>query len=255
VTYWTKRLATEDQVHLWFASIRSLSACHARIASVLSPSECDRRDAYRHLKDQVGFAVGRGVLRILLGLYLGEPPERIALEPDCPNLPRRSRKPSMVPLQDGRSLAFSVSRSADTAMYAISHRAPVGVDIERVNSRFPWEPVSRSFLSASERAELGSLPSDERVAGFFRIWTRKEAVTKAAGTGLYSAMAEIEVSGGAGGTQEALRHSAHHTGRLAAWSLADVSPSSRYAAALATASRHTGARVIGRITADLIRAA
>lgn len=72
-------------------------------------------------------------------------------------------------------LDFSLAHCAGRILCAISTRGPIGVDIEPVGELTAAE--FRIYLSARERAWAGA---DAR--RFYALWTRKEAVVKAAGT-------------------------------------------------------------------------
>jgi 4'-phosphopantetheinyl transferase len=44
--------------------------------------------------------------------------------------------------------------------------------------------IAENFFSEDEVATLKSLPADQRTAGFFNCWSRKEAFIKAKGMGI-----------------------------------------------------------------------
>ncbi len=62
--------------------------------------------------------------------------------------------------------------------------APVGVDVERVRPRPRALALARSRLHPKEADALAAVPDAERDEAFARLWTAKEAVLKARGTGL-----------------------------------------------------------------------
>lgn len=78
-------------------------------------------------------------------------------------------------------LHFSLSHAQAHGALAVSRRGPVGVDVEEIR---PVEPeVAAQFFSAAEQAALARLPPAQRLQGFYRCWTRREAVLKALGRG------------------------------------------------------------------------
>ena len=75
----------------------------------------------------------------------------------------------------------SLSRAGDRVALAVSLEGPVGIDIETV-SRVAASGFDDVAFTERERAEIaGAADADEHRA---RLWTSKEAVLKARGTGL-----------------------------------------------------------------------
>jgi 4'-phosphopantetheinyl transferase len=95
-------------------------------------------------------------------------------------------------LRDAPGLKFSLSRSGELALVAVSDAAEVGVDVERVRRVPEHEQIAQRFFPPSEAAELALEPEPRREREFLRRWTRIEARLKALGVGLYGAGAEFE---------------------------------------------------------------
>ncbi len=76
---------------------------------------------------------------------------------------------------------FNLSHSGPWLLCAL-HDAPVGVDVEQESSRAL--AAAPTFMSVEELGRHRQLPPDQTQADFFRLWTRKESLLKAAGTGL-----------------------------------------------------------------------
>ena len=87
-------------------------------------------------------------------------------------------------------------------------------------------------FSASERSELRALQGDAWLRGFYRCWTRKEAILKAEGVGLHRALDSFDVSLLPGAPAELLRTRVRF---LYPWKLYDESPAPGTIGALATA--------------------
>jgi len=87
-------------------------------------------------------------------------------------------------------LAFSLSHCDGRIAAAVSTDGPVGIDVEKI------EPLDagdfRLYLNAAERAWAGA--SARR---FCTLWTRKEAVAKAAGTAGFASLPAVDTSAGA----------------------------------------------------------
>lgn len=156
----------------------------ATLESILSPDERDRAGRFVVPADGAEFVVGRGRVREILARYVGRPPGdlRFAYAPHG--------KPSLgmacpVPF-------FNLSHKENQAVLAVSTSLDVGVDIECVR------PVDRRlaqrFFSPAEVAALDALSADLWLDGFYRCWTRKEAVLKALGVGFSKSLASFDVS-------------------------------------------------------------
>jgi 4'-phosphopantetheinyl transferase len=85
---------------------------------------------------------------------------------------------------------FSVSHCDGRVLCALSTDGPVGVDVEAVGhlqaKDFPL------YLSAAERDWAG-----QSARHFYSVWTRKEAVVKAAGTAGLAAVRGVDTLAGA----------------------------------------------------------
>jgi 4'-phosphopantetheinyl transferase len=152
-------------VEVWRAD---LATAGDDVAQLLSPEEAAR--AARRIRPEDGrrWARARGVLRSLLGHYLGADPRSVRIEVAA------SGKPHV----DG-SLRFNLSHSADVALYAFALERAVGVDVE-VERRWRADPVALAArtVGAAEAERLAALPPPERGAEFLRGWARYEAELK-----------------------------------------------------------------------------
>jgi 4'-phosphopantetheinyl transferase len=90
-------------------------------------------------------------------------------------------KPMMAPGLP--SLEFNVSHSESCVAIGVSTKGSIGIDIECL------DPVRRTgivyeVLTEAERDRLQKLSADRQWSAFVRIWTAKEACSKALGLGL-----------------------------------------------------------------------
>lgn len=83
----------------------------------------------------------------------------------------------------GPGVHLSISHGRGLAAVAVTGLAPVGVDIEAVRP-LPAVPLAHRWFLPGEAAWLGALPEQHRHAAYFWLWTHKEAMGKALGTGL-----------------------------------------------------------------------
>lgn len=156
---------------LWLADVAALPA---DAAGLLDPSERARGARFRFPADRARFAGVRGLLRLLLGDYLGCPPRAVAL------VAGRDGKPA----EAGGTVAFNLSHSGRLVVLAFAAGGEVGVDVERIRPLPEAAAIAAVCFPPDDRAGLDACPPGRREPEFFRLWTRHEALLKAAGGGL-----------------------------------------------------------------------
>lgn len=144
----------------------------------LNEEERRRAEGLRLERDRRRFVATRGQLRRVLASKLGISPSVVELEYG------RLGKPHLSHRMPARDLRFSVSRSGDVAVIALSTRNEVGVDIEAVRPVPEADEIAALCFSASEYASYTDLGPEDQLEGFLRRWTRLEAISKAQGCGL-----------------------------------------------------------------------
>ena len=99
---------------------------------------------------------------------------------------------------------FSISHAGALSVAAVSADGGVGVDIESIDSGRDILRIAKRFFSESERRELES--AEDRVTGFYRIWTAKEAMMKLGGEGMVSIMSAESISAEESGERSFARY-------------------------------------------------
>jgi 4'-phosphopantetheinyl transferase len=193
---------------------------------LLSSAERARAERFRFCKDRNDYIICHGMLRIILGRYLGRRPAEIEF---CYG---RFGKPEIKGDLVGMHLNFSASHSGDLALYAVTCSGPVGVDVECVRPVPHFEEIALRFFSPHEAEMLMALPTECRMEGFLNCWTRKEAFLKATGEGIGEGLAKVEVTLTPGKEAEILRIAGESQGRTE-WQLRSFSPAPGYLAAVA----------------------
>jgi 4'-phosphopantetheinyl transferase len=210
-----------DEVHLWAWSLEPATLDLSADIGLLDHDELQRMQRFHFAPDRCRYAVAHANLRRILGAYLCQPAEKIRF------LAHRFGKPELAN-EDQSPLNFNLSHSKTIALLAVAHGQPVGVDVEDIH---PIEPeVAETHFSAAELSQLSGLEGDAWLTGFYRCWTRKEAILKAEGVGLHLALDSFDV----GLLQPAEVLGTRHPFSRP-WKLHDVSPSSGTIGALATA--------------------
>ncbi|MER6141218.1 4'-phosphopantetheinyl transferase superfamily protein [Streptomyces sparsogenes] len=89
-------------------------------------------------------------------------------------------------------LEVSLSHTGDLLVAAVSRYGRIGVDVEPAGRPMRYADVGRRLCAPAEHAALAPLPEPERARALLRLWTLKEAYTKALGQGMRLAFAEFE---------------------------------------------------------------
>ncbi|PTX92719.1 4'-phosphopantetheinyl transferase [Opitutus sp. ER46] len=167
-------------VDLWWVALDAEPDDQARaLAERLSADERERAERFFFARDRRRFVVARGVLRVLLGRYLGAAAETVAFRYGT------NGKPALA--APAAHLHFNLAHSEGQALYAFSGDSEVGVDLERIRELPDWESIASTCFGPQETARVQAAPAAERRLEFFQAWARQEAVLKASGVGLAGA--------------------------------------------------------------------
>jgi len=122
------------------------------------------------------FTVGRGILRSILGRYLSRRPEELFFAYGA------NGKPALAGNWQER-LSFNVSHAGSLEIFVIANGFEVGVDVEEIRPISDLEATASIIMSEAELAEFKRLPASMKLDRFFTMWTCKEAILKALGSG------------------------------------------------------------------------
>jgi 4'-phosphopantetheinyl transferase len=172
-------------VHVWSTPTFASAHVSSWLESLLSPDEKERAAGFRFDHLRLSFVVVRGILRALLGGYLGISPTRLTLAYTAKGKPI---------LREPANLHFNASHSGDLAVFAFTAACEVGVDVEQIRPLPDLQEIGRRIFSPGEAAELSGLSAEQREHAFFLCWTRKEAYLKATGGGLSAPLNSFRVS-------------------------------------------------------------
>jgi len=154
--------------------------------AVLNDAERARAGRYLRHEDAVRSAATRAALRDVLGAALGVAPREIAIVVD------EAGRPSLDPAHRA-SLDFNVSHAGSHALIAWAGAGRVGVDIESCDRRTDWRALTSEVCASAEAAYLDGLPLAARADAFMRVWSAKEALLKALGTGIVGGLRAFAV--------------------------------------------------------------
>jgi 4'-phosphopantetheinyl transferase len=211
---------------VWRAALNDSRISLASLESVLDVAERERADRLRTPEARRRFVAARARLRHILARYLDTDPValRFAAGPNG--------KPALAG-EHGGCLAFNLAHTGDLALYAVTRRASVGIDVERPRAGVATERIATRFFAPSESARLQGMPPRARRIHFARLWACKEAMVKARGESVWRSFGGFEVRlppdapaprlvGGAGSD-------------LDGWTIVPLEAGAAYAAALVVA--------------------
>jgi 4'-phosphopantetheinyl transferase len=216
----------DGELHVWLSMARQEP--HARnLLDVLSTEEVERAGRFHFSRDRERFVHARGVLRTLLGRYLGADPAGLRFRSNDYG------KPALAGEWGGSGINFNLSHSQEVVLYAFALGREVGVDVEHIRPEFAGEDIAARFFSAPEAEGLRHTPAEARAAAFFSCWTRKEAYIKAKGEGLSFPLDRFAVSVDAD-VQDVALNVFGDAGESRRWTIISLIPATGYVAALAT---------------------
>jgi 4'-phosphopantetheinyl transferase len=177
-------------VHIWRAHLPSHANALHQYYEILSKEEANRAERFKFADHQERFIIAKGMLRSILSRYLNLPPQAIIFSYG------QHGKPSIdISHTSGQTLQFNQSDSQDFAVYGITMRREIGIDIEYMQrAGISRDDIARRYFSSTEYDSLMHLPESRREAAFYRLWTCKEAFLKAIGLGLSFPLQNFDIN-------------------------------------------------------------
>ena len=175
------RIPGRDEVWTWWLDLDIGQGGALEQTRLLDASE--RRRADRRSGDhRIRFIAARAALRIILGRSLGIRPEEVGFRyGEC-------GRPDLVSSLAAPGLRFNLSHSGPLGLVALVRDYRIGVDVERLRPIRHLDRIVERVLGERDRLRLAALPPPRLETEFFECWTRKEAVVKAFGGGIFGAL-------------------------------------------------------------------
>ncbi len=224
-----------DYVDVWRTSTSLRDGEVESFNAVLSPAQRARSERIRVVEKRRQYIITQGLTRILLARVLDAEPHALEFV----------RGPKGKPYLSGSfadaGVQFNMTHTSHMALIAMTLDREVGVDIERIRDNLQWEKLARRYFSPLEYRDFSSLPQSVRLGVFFTLWTRKEAVLKAIGTGLGGGLGSFDVSVDPGAKPALLDN--RWNGRFHGdWTITPLEPGAGYVGTLVTERDGFGVR-------------
>ncbi|WP_256105402.1 4'-phosphopantetheinyl transferase superfamily protein [Streptomyces sp. ODS05-4] len=175
-----------EPVKLWFCPNDDLAPGIAATLAAHWLDEHEQEVAGRFLfeRDRRQYLVAHTLVRRVLTLEAGIPEAEAVLWRSARGRPFLRKPPGGLP-RGGRDLDFNLSHVHGHNLLGVVRRQRIGVDIERLDRADQGFGTIAETFAADERAWVAQAapgrPRDRRV---LRLWTLKEAYSKARGLGL-----------------------------------------------------------------------
>lgn len=172
-----------SKVEVFYGITKNIYSKHPELESYITHDEKIRADKFHFTEDRDTYISCHGLLHSVLSRKIGKNPSELVFYYD------KNHKPGLV----GNQLYFNLTHVRGAFAFVISKYFYAGIDMENTDRSINIMPIINTFFSNEERNYiLGSGINAQEV--FSMLWTRKEALLKAIGTGIINNLAQIKVS-------------------------------------------------------------
>ena len=184
---WWRRFRTIDGASVIHVDLRPHPGREKEATAWLDQTESERLGRFRIERPRRDFALCRAALRIHLC-------ERL----DCANDAlsfgfHEHGKPFARVDENPVPISFNVSHSAPHGLIAFAPQGRLGVDVEVRRPGRDFDGISTRVFGPEERAAVAAAWGEDKRRLFYRLWTFKEALIKALGTGFTLSPSSFEV--------------------------------------------------------------
>ena len=184
--WWTPYREVDD-VTVLHVDLAPDAARESGALALLSDDERQRCRRYLYAGPRRRFALCRAALRAVLCDRLGCDNEQLTFGA------WEFGKPVAILHGEVAPVSFNVSHSGSHGLIAYAPEGRLGVDVEERGERKGLDGLIAAALTPDEQAELfASADEQQKLHGFLRAWTIKEAVIKAVGLGISMSMSDLE---------------------------------------------------------------
>jgi 4'-phosphopantetheinyl transferase len=218
-----------SEIHVWHAALDEASR-ERDLLPLLCGDERRRAQRLRFEEHRRRFTAAHAIARLILAEYLDLRPHEISFTFG------KHGKPRVEDAQNPGGLTFNMSESQGHALYAVTRRHAIGVDIECIREMSGMDDIVADVFSPAEQAAYARLPARQKLDAFFACWTRKEAFIKALGRGLSLPLASFDVSLEPDAPPCLLKLDGG-LGEVSRWAIHDLNPAQGFAGAVAVEAR------------------
>jgi 4'-phosphopantetheinyl transferase len=171
-------------LNVYYSKTKELGSYFAELKKYISHEEKIRAQKFHYEADRETYVTCHALLRLILAKYINTTPLEIRFETG------RNNKPGI----HNNLIYFNIAHTRNEFAIAVCNNFHVGIDIESIHQDIDIFSVAKSFFSSKEHDFIFKSDNAEKDR-FFLLWTRKEALLKAIGTGLTDNIKELDLSG------------------------------------------------------------
>lgn len=174
----------QREAEVFYAESKNIKSYIQELRHFLSAEELLRAGKFHFETDHDTFICCHALLRLILAKKLNTKPLRLSF------IKGMHGKPGL----PGDPVFFNISHTRNSFAIAVTADSHIGTDIEELSRSFDFDQILKTRFSIKERDFILKAKSDAREK-FILLWTRKEALLKAIGTGMVENLSGVEVSG------------------------------------------------------------
>lgn len=202
---------------VWAAPVAPQAA--PALLALLDQHERSRVARFRQEQDAARYLAAHALARLVLAEALGTDPATLRFDRTC----RCGKQHGKPRLSTGEPPGFSLTHAGDLVGVAVRLDGAVGLDVER----------ERPLPDLAAMIDYIRSPHEGESIDFFATWVCKEALLKAAGTGLSTPMSALTLGPG----PQLLRWDGDGAPGIPMW-VRELSPAPGYRAAVAGPGEH-----------------
>jgi 4'-phosphopantetheinyl transferase len=159
-----------NTIHIWLINIEEISV--PELYEILNFKETNRANLYKFKKDRNKYIFRRGILRLLISLYLNCKPDEIKFS---------EKEGKLSVIFPDKNINFNISYSESKILIAFSNKSEIGVDIEYIRPIEYIDEMGRRLFDKRDLIKFYNYPEEYKIYIYISHWTLSEAYFKIIG--------------------------------------------------------------------------
>ncbi|MCX8106365.1 MAG: 4'-phosphopantetheinyl transferase superfamily protein [Ignavibacterium album] len=177
----------DKDIHIHLINLLTFVNHFGIFSEIISSDEKERLHKFKFEGDRGKALLTYFIRRKIISDYIDIPPEKLEFNYTSYG------KPFLNP-DKFSDIKFNYSHSGNYLLFAINKNSDIGVDIELIKRTLDLNRLAENHFSDLEYNYFNSIKNDiDRQVFFYKIWTRKESLLKALGTGINDDLKNLNV--------------------------------------------------------------